>query len=104
MSSRHTGPSSPRGHDPPSQKRRAPDPNSARSRGFDMRKAIASERRRAAMRAEIELNFFEQVRRSERGEMLLARLADRLATFISPSTPVDQLGPHSITSPIEKQK
>ncbi|MGD9806308.1 MAG: hypothetical protein AB7O71_10750 [Hyphomicrobiaceae bacterium] len=56
------------------------------------------------MRAEIELNFFEQVRRSERGEMLLARLADRLATFISPSTPVDQLGPHSITSPIEKQK
>jgi len=103
MSSRHTGPSSPCGHDPPMRGRRAPNPNSARSRGFDMRKAIASERRRAAMHAEIERQYHERVRQANRGEVLLARLADRLAEFISPSTPAEQIGTQNSTTKQDSQ-
>ena len=87
MSSRHTGPPPPCGHDPPPRSRRAPDPNSARSRGFDMRRAIESERRRTAMLADHERQYFEKAIRAERGEALLCLLADRVAEFISPSKP-----------------
>ena len=72
-------------------KRRQPDPASARSRGFDMRRAVESERRRAKLISQRDRDFqvleIEQ-RRAVRSDQHLYHLTELVAEFLSPNAPV----------------